>query len=142
MPNLRSIYPTASMKVVKTKYFLGEFHVNQDKYWGEILNIGNACLYLDFNWNESQGKWIIKNSVIRLQTQFLSWLFLVLSKTKLKSAFGQKIKSASGRWLFLTSAEVLPWQLGIIPQLATIHEADTSTQLLESVCELGIDWYR
>ena len=38
--------------------------------------------------------------------------------------------------MFVTSAEVLPWQLGIILQMAPIHEANTSRQPSESVCAL------
>ena len=45
-------------------------------------------------------------------------------------------------WLFVTSAEVMPWHLGIIPQLEPIHEADTSSQPSESVFELDLDWFR
>ena len=44
-------------------------------------------------------------------------------------------------WLFVTSEEVLPWQLGIIPQLAPTHEAETSRKPSESVYELDLDWF-
>ena len=40
---------------------------------------------------------------------------------------------------FVTSPKVLPWQLGIIPQIATTYEANTSRQPSESVYELDLD---
>ena len=69
-------------------------------------------------------------------------LIYLLNNVHYTIVYWEKLYCILYVWLCVTSAEVWPWQLGIIPQLAPIHEADTSRQPSESVFELDLDWFR